>query len=718
MRRSERKLSALILSNVLLVCLHAAAQTVTVDATPSHVVNRFSPLYALGSTVDRVPSNATDVFFRPDQIEKVLSAGWGVISYRQNTDLFVQAWHWNPKGSWSDPAGKGYFTGEATPTGEMIRHSYGYSLPHRGFTRNGGTELDGYSRLDDGDAESYWKSNPYLASQFTGENDSLHPQWVVIALDRTEKVNAIRIRWADPFARDFQVQYWLGDGDAMDEQDKGAWRDFPSGAVTDGNGGAPTLLLSPSPVTTKFVRVWMTRSSNTCDTHGSADRRNCIGYTIRELYLGTVDEKNVLKDLLHHSPDQKQTLTLCSSVDPWHQSSDLYLAPDRMESGDQPGFDLFFTSGITRGLPAIVPVALLYSTPEDAAAQMSYIKQRGYPVSYIEMGEEADGQYMLPEDYGALYLQFANALHQVDAGFKLGGPSFQGVPEDIKAWPDAQGRTSWLRRFLDYLRAHNRLQDLSFMSFEHYPYDGCETPWKNLYQEPELITHIMKVWRDDGLPPGIPLLDTETNAHGGEAAVDIFGALWLADSFGGFLAAGGQSTHYYHDLSYSPPHPACANSWGTYHMFMLDKNYQIRQRTSQFFAAQLMTQEWARLKDTEHELFRAASDIKDADGHTLVTAYALKRPDGQWSLLLINKDFDHAHPFRLKFHDESVGVDRFLAGPVTAITFGKAQYQWHPDGKNGYADPDGPPVTSSLSSDANTLYTLAPASLTVLRGRN
>ena len=64
--------------------------------------------------MDRVPSNATDVFFRPDQVQKVLSAGWGVISYRQNTDLFVQAWHWNPKGTWSDPATKsGYYVGSA-----------------------------------------------------------------------------------------------------------------------------------------------------------------------------------------------------------------------------------------------------------------------------------------------------------------------------------------------------------------------------------------------------------------------------------------------------------------------------------------------------------------------------------------------------------------------------------------------------------------------------
>lgn len=718
MKRSNRPILKFELSIVLLACFFRAdAQTVTVDATPGHAVNKFSPLRALGSTVDRVPSNATDVFFRPDQIKKVLSAGWGTISYRQNTDLFVQAWHWNSKGKWSDPAGKGYFTGDATPTREMILHSYGYSLRHRGFTRNGGTEFDGFSRLDDDDAQSYWKSNPYLTKEFTGEDDSLHPQWVVIALDKKEDVNAIRIHWADPFARDFEVQYWVGDGDAMDEQDKGLWKPFLHGTVKDAKGGMTTLGLEPSPVTTKYVRVWMTRSSNTCDTHGSMDRRNCVGYAIRELYLGTVDERGGFKDLIHHSPDQKQTLTLCSSVDPWHEPSDLYVAPDRMESGDQPGFDLFFTSGITRGLPAIVPIAMLYSTPEDAAAQMSYIRKRGYPVSYVEMGEEPDGQYMQPEDYGALYLEFASALHRVDPGFKLGGPVFEGVTEDIKVWPDAQGRTSWLGRFLDYLKAHKRLQDLAFMSFEHYPYDGCETPWENLYQEPELITHIMKVWRDDGLPPGIPLLDTETNAHGGEASVDIFGALWLADSFAGFLSAGGQSTHYYHDLSYSPPHPACANSWGTYHLFMVNDHYEIQQPTSQFFAAQLITQEWVEPKDAEHSLYLASSDVKDSQRHTLVTAYALHRPDGQWSLMLINKDHDQPHQVRVVFHDTENNRDAFLAGPVTILTFGRAQYQWHPDRKKGHADPDGPPAASTLNGGQDTQYILPAASLTILRGQ-
>jgi hypothetical protein len=699
------------LTLVLLLPGCLGAQTVEVDAR--HAVNSFSPPLALGTTVDRVPSNSTDVFFRPDQLERVLEAGWGAVSYRQNTDLFVQAWHWNPKGKWSDPSGKGYFVGDSIPTSEMIRHSYGYSLPHRGFTRNGGTEFDGYSRLDDGDLETYWKSNPYLSKKFTGEDDSFHPQWVVIDLGKKQDVNAVRIAWAEPFARKYQVEYWDGTGDAMDDQDQGQWKNFAAGVINDGKGGTETLPLAPTPIGTKFVRLWMTASSNTCDTHGPNDSRNCVGYAIKEIYLGTINANGEFRDLLNHSPNQ-QSLTYCSSVDPWHEPSDLYVHPDRMESGDQPGFDLFFTSGITRGLPAVVPIAMLYSTPEDGAAEMAYLKKRGYPIRYVEMGEEADGQYMQPEDYGALYIQFARALDQVDPTLKLGGPVFEGVTEDIKAWPNREGKTSWFGRFLDYLNAHGQLEDLSFMSFEHYPYDGCQTPWKNLYQEPELLTHIMQVWRDDGLRPGIPLLDTETNAHGGEASLDIFGALWLADTFSAFLTAGGQATFYYHALSYSPPHPACSNSWGTYHMFMTDQNYVIRQTTSQFFAAQMLTKEWVQPIDLAHQVYKAASDIKDAEGHVLVTAYAVKRPDDQWGLMLINKDYDHAYDVKITFN---VGTPKFFSGAVDLITFGKAQYQWHPARRNGYADPDGPARKSTVEGGAKAEYTLPAASVTVLRGR-
>jgi F5/8 type C domain-containing protein len=701
-----------------LFALSIAAQTIRVDVTPSHVANTFSPLRAFGATVDRIPSNTTDIFFRPDQLKQILEAGWGPISYRQNTELFVQAWHWNPEGTWSDPSGKGYFVGNSQPGKNLIRHSYGYSLPHRGVTRNGGSEFDGFSRLDDGDLRTYWKSNPYLTKSFSGEDDSLHPQWIVVQLQDKQIVTAVRIAWAEPHAKRYQVQYWLGKGDAMDDPTSGEWKAFPAGVISDGKGGTVTLELSSTPLATKYVRILMTESSNTCDTHGQADRRNCMGYAINEVYVGT-QQNRVFHDLLHHAPDQSQTFTYCSSIDPWHESANLYVFPDRMESGDQVGLDLFFTSGITRGQPAMVPVAMLYSTPEDAAAQVAYLKTRVYPLSYIEMGEEPDGQYMSPEDYAALYLQWATALHRVDAQLKLGGPVFEGVTEDIKFWPDANGQTSWFKRFLDYLRSHDRLADLSFMSYEHYPYyDGtCEGPWDNLYKEPELLNHIVQAWRNDGLPTNVPMFDTETNAPGADAAVDVFGALWLGETFPAFLTAGGKASYYHHVLPYSTPHPACTNSWGTYHMFTVDHhNYLIKQRTSQFFAAQMLTQEWAQPIDAEHQLFRAVSDIEDNQGHVLVTAYAVLRPDGQWSLMIINKDYDKSHTVTIAFEDEDAKTHSSFVGPVARITFGKEQYRWHSAMADGYAHPDGPANQSTLPQGTDH-YLLPPASMTVLRGR-
>jgi hypothetical protein len=171
----------------------------------------------------------------------------------------------------------------------------------------------------------------------------------------------------------------------------------------------------------------MTKSSNTCDTHG---------YAIKELYLGAMSKDGAFHDLLRHTPDQEQTATFSSSIDPWHTAD----SPVNTKEA-QVGFDLFYQSGVTRGLPAIMPVALLYETPDNAVAEIRYLENHKYPISYIEIGEEADGQYMLPEDYGALYLQFATALRQDDPNLKLGGPSFQGVNDDIEVWPDADGRT-------------------------------------------------------------------------------------------------------------------------------------------------------------------------------------------------------------------------------------------------------------------------------------
>jgi len=223
------------------------AQNIHVDITPGHSTNTIKPTEALGAGIDRLPYGAADKLFVNDTIKQILSAGWQTVTYRQNTELHIEAWHWNPQGTWSDPAGKGYFVGSATPGPEMIRHSYGYPLPHRGVTRDDGTDTEGYSRLTDGDENSYWKSNPYLSKAYTSEDDSLHPQWIFFDLSSKQDITAIRIAWAEPFATKYAVQYWTGE-DPIRKPAQGSWQAFPDGVVTNGKGGNATLQLATAPV--------------------------------------------------------------------------------------------------------------------------------------------------------------------------------------------------------------------------------------------------------------------------------------------------------------------------------------------------------------------------------------------------------------------------------------------------------------------------------------
>jgi hypothetical protein len=738
----ELAVAVACLSGILAFAGSAASQTITVDL--SHPSNHFVPNETLGAGVDRIAVEAIDKDLLQPTLEKTLGSGWQPVTYRQNTELAVEAWHWNPQGKWSDrgdgsdAGGKGYFTGSATPT-EMLRYSYGYALPRRGFTRNDGTDNVGFSRLTDGDVNTFWKSNPYLTQRFTGESDALHPQWVVMDLAQAQQVNSIRIAWGEPYARHYVVQYWTGD-DPMHAPTRGAWQSFPKGTVTEGKGRIETIRLSGSPVSVRFVRIWMTESSNTCDAGASEsqsvsdsqnkDPRNCLGYAIRELYLGMSTEDGLFHDILRHTPDQEQTATYCSSVDPWHQPSDLGSTKQA-----QVGFDLFFTSGVTRGLPAMVPVAMLYDTPDNAAAEIAYLKKRGYPISYVEMGEEADGQDMLPEDYATLYLQWATAIHRVDPALKLGGPSFQGVNKDIEVWPDANGKVSWTGRFIDYLKHHGRMNDLAFFSFEHYPYDPCKTPWGVLYDEPELVSHIMQVWHEDGVPADMPMFITEGNLSSGasETYQDIFAGVWLADYIGSFLNSGGKGVYFFH---YLPLHmePGCNSSPGTFGMFSIDANYQIQQPLAQFFVAQLINLEWVQPGSGEHQVFPANGDLNDGAGHALVTAYSVKRPDGKWSLMVVNRDQQNAHRVRITFEGPE-GKESNFTGPVELSTFGSAQYQWHPaqtrfmahaetSGERtivatskGWADPDGPIVHAKLSAGKETMYDLPAASVVVIRGK-
>src|SRR5277367_6108079 len=69
----------------LVYVLPMAAQTVHVDVTPTKAL-AFDPDKAMGTSMDILPAKEFDNVFSQPVIKEGLSAGWGPMTYRQNTE--------------------------------------------------------------------------------------------------------------------------------------------------------------------------------------------------------------------------------------------------------------------------------------------------------------------------------------------------------------------------------------------------------------------------------------------------------------------------------------------------------------------------------------------------------------------------------------------------------------------------------------------------------
>jgi hypothetical protein len=442
-------------------------------------VNTFTPDDALGAALDGMEQGEVSLYLTPFNIERMKSAGLRRVTYRTRPELGIEVWHWTEEGTWSDPARQqGYWVGNDNPS-RASAVTWGYSLPRRGDTiDNAGNQ--GYSRLDDGDPATFWKSNPYLDRRFTGLAES-RPQWIVVSFKQLTQFDAARILWGAPFARHYLVQYWDGpdgfDDGKQTADDPGAWRTFPNGDQTvSGEPGDEVLRLAAHPIASHFIRILLLQSSETGPA-GSTDIRDRLGYAVREVGFGVTGPDGRFEDAVRHAPSRTgQTVTQVSSTDPWHR------AVDRDPDVEQPSLDFVFASGLNAGKPLMAPVGVFYDTPENAAAELRYIRRRGWPVTQVELGEEPDGHFIRPEDYADLYLEWARTLRRIDPALSLGGPSLQSPLTGT--WPDTGDGTSWAGRFIAELKARGGLGELQFFSFEHYAFDQiCRPPGALLRDE-------------------------------------------------------------------------------------------------------------------------------------------------------------------------------------------------------------------------------------------
>lgn len=679
--------------------------TVRIDAAAGPVAT-IDPQTTFGAGLDGHRPGDIARLYTPANVRALSSAGFGVVSYRLRTELANDAWHWNPAGHWSDPAhAQGYWTSD-TALGAPIERSRGYRLPRRGNTVDQADDR-GYSRIDDSDTATFWKSDPYLDSTYTGDSNARHPQWVIVDLGRTRRVDALRIQWAAPFATRYDVEYWAGElpGSGFDENPDGAWHAFPLGVVRDGAGGRDQRRLDTTAVDTRFVRLWLRAGSHTA-LPGSHDPRDALGYAIREIGIGVLQPNGTIADRVRHAAARDhQSVIAVSSTDPWHRASDLDT------NLEQPGLDLVFTRGVTHGRAPLMPVAVLFGTPDDAAAEVTYLRRRGYPIDRVEIGEEPDGQYVSPDDYGALYLQWVRALRAADPTIRTGGPSWQSTSTDLMmAWRKDPDTRPWLKRFLDYLRSHGSARSLTFFSFEWYPFDDiCAASGPQLAQATAMLDSALATLTDEGLPLDVPRIIAEYgySAFAGRAEVDRAGALLDADAAANFATHGGAQAFLYGWEPSPLDRNAACDSWGNNTMFVSDTARRILYTTATYFAAHMLTHEWMNPAGDAH-LFRATASRRGTHDAALITAYAARLSDGTWSLLLINMDSSRTWNVGVRL-DSAAPV----AGPATLAQFGAASYVWHAHGANGFPDPDGPIVHRRFAKPKR--IRLPPWSISVLR---
>lgn len=576
---------------------------------PERVLTVFRPADVFGVTIDGGDAAETGALLNRNNAPAIRAAGFRDASYRLRTELAGQVWHWSSYGQWSDPEHhQGYWIGDASRDDDH-EFSFGYRLPRRGNSRDEADD-DGFSRIDDGDLSSFWKSNPYVDPKLDGLGSER--QWVIIDLGRRRSIDTAQVHWGEPYAAQFRLQRWVG----SDRYD-GKWSDLT--ALLVGHSGLQLVAFRPA--ITRYFRILLERSSHVA---AGNDARDALGYAISELEVGSSSAAGFHDDVLHAPSGLKQTEITVSSTDPWHRERDK--DPDSV----QPSLVELHARGLFTG-PFMIPLPLLTDTPENALAELKYFRRRGLPINSIELGEEPEGQLAPPRMVAGLYARLASRIAKEDRGIPIGGPSLIDPVADTTLDDEDE---SWTLAFLEALRRSHLRPPMGFLSTELYPVENlCETDLQMLRRVARAPAHLASRFHQDGAAELAPVItEYGLSPYGGTALRGIVSAIADADILARSLSEGVSRIYLY---GTSPSAPVrgkrpCAGS-GNLTLWNSSRSGRILSPSGRLRVFEALRDQWSDPHDKQEELIALTGSPPGVDG------FALRRENASVSILLINR---------------------------------------------------------------------------------
>lgn len=647
-----------------------AGQLAIITVDSSTVVNTFVPklLFGINSAYFISPEDSAN------SQAKVQAAGNYFIRYPGGSSS--DDYHWNGTGSYD--ANQHWVPSDTTftpgfPGTEIYRGttSASYGIP---------------AMVTDGNASTRWLSN----------SDTAFPdaQWVYVNLGSVTRVSSLTINWGAPFATSFQVQTWnmtLSWAQPPYQITGGSWQPTSAGTLV-GSGGTQTV--SFAPVSTQFIRVLMTASSDGADG----------AYSIAEImaYNGTTQVTNNVSSIA-------QSPTTASSTDPAS-------APTTQSNFDFESF-MAYARAFTPPADPVITVNVGTGTPQEAAAWVHYANiVKKYAIHYWQIGNEMEGDWetggpLNAKDYVQRYVEYYDAMKAADPSIAILGP-VSGGPNEGSNLPDGN---LFIQDFIGFLHAAGKDDHINGIDFHWYPNWNSVSDITALGTPAQLepFANNLKSWLSNATLRGnVPVFLTEYNIGIGSPNTPVYAnqlvsGLWVAHTLGEFIRCfgNGGGTNLWNLISSWTTTDSTDPTSGDLAYLQHNRNIYRYQEHASYWAMQLMSSDWAIGGDTRtHQLVQSGSS------QSALATYADLRPDGALSLVVINSDETNAY-------DATIDVSPFAVGTAADVwTFDKTNYLWETATVPYHAEPDTAPThTLTCGASRATPFTFAPASITVFR---